>query len=199
LTRLSGASQYLLTPLGFLAVNQGVLTALGSKQNINFTDPTKGDWLAFKAGGLEWSLPGLHSEIKTLGKILATSLMNDKEFNRKYPKQNKQAILAEILGQYALGKAHPTIGLAKEVLTGTVFPNRPVPWSSEPGTAKMPRMSWPEYAGKHMPIPLTGPIGYVFDQMRKNGASTSDALSIIRGLIAYGLTDPKGLTVGPQV
>jgi hypothetical protein len=46
LVRLSGATQYLLTGLGFLAVNQGLNAALGTKQAVNFTDPTKSDYLA---------------------------------------------------------------------------------------------------------------------------------------------------------
>src|SRR5262249_52481733 len=62
-TRLSGATQYLGSALGLLAVNQGLLSVLGQKQQINFTDPNKSDWLAFKVGGLEFSIPGMHSEI----------------------------------------------------------------------------------------------------------------------------------------
>ena len=42
--RLSGAVQYAATRLGFLAANQGVLMALGSKQKVNLTNPTKSDW-----------------------------------------------------------------------------------------------------------------------------------------------------------
>jgi hypothetical protein len=190
LTRLSGLAQYVGTGLGFLAVNQGVLMATGQKQNINFTDPTKGDFLAFKAGGLEWSLPGLHSEIKTLGKILATSLMGDKDFNKRFPKQNKQAILAEIFGQYALGKAHPAVQLGKEILTAQDYFGRPMPWSASPGTAYKPRYGSLEWAVTHGPIPLTEPIRYVYDQLRKGGASALDALSIVKGVIltAVGAT-----------
>ena len=34
---------------------QGVLSAIGSKQNINFTDPMKADFLKFKAAGMTLS------------------------------------------------------------------------------------------------------------------------------------------------
>jgi hypothetical protein len=51
--------QYLGTGLGLLAVNQGGCYGHESeKDKINFTDPMKSDFLAFKAGGLEWSIPG---------------------------------------------------------------------------------------------------------------------------------------------
>ena len=81
-TQFSGATQYLGTGLGMLAANQGVLWATGQKDKINLTDPTKADFLSFKGNGLEWSIPGMHSEIKTLGKILAISFADSKSVNK---------------------------------------------------------------------------------------------------------------------
>jgi len=197
LTRLSGLGQYVGAGLGMLAVNQGVLWATGQKQNVNFTDPTKGDWLAFKGGGLEWSAPGLHTELRTLGKIMAVSLMDDKDFQKKFPRQNKQAILAEIVGQYGLGKAHPAIQLGKEVLTGQDYFGRPMPWSPSKGSAFAPKYGWMEYALSHGPIPFTEPIKYTYDQLRKGGASALDALAIIKGAIITGV-GATGVHIGPD-
>jgi hypothetical protein len=36
------------------------------------------------------------------------------------------------------------------------------------------------------PIPLAGPIGYVYDHLKKNGASSMDASAIVKGLIIFG-------------
>lgn len=188
-TRLSGAAQYTGSLLGFLAVNQGLNMALGSKQQVNFTDPTKSDWLQFKAGGLEGYFPGLHSEIRTLGQILATSWMSKKQLRG----ESRQAHLGDIVGQYAMGKVTPSISLAKDVLTGQNWSGRPLPWSSDPGKPDKPgklptsRMSWGEYAGTMGPIPLQGPVGYVYDKMRQGGASAMDTTAIIKGLIISGL------------
>jgi hypothetical protein len=188
-TRLSGAAQYTTSLLGFLAVNQGLNMALGSKQQVNFTDPTKSDFLQFKLGGMEGYLPGLHSEIRTLGKMLATSWMSKKELRG----ESRQTHLGNIFGQYAFGKLTPSLSLGKDVLTGQDWSGRPLPWSSDPGKPDKPgklptsRMSWGEYAATMGPIPLQGPIGYFYDQMRQKGASALDATTITKGLIIGGL------------
>jgi hypothetical protein len=200
-TRLSGASQYAGMLIGSLAVNQGLLWALGSKQQINYTNPTKGDYLAFKLGGLETYFPGMHSEIKTLGQILATAFMNPRDPNlNKYQAnfivKHKPEEIAKILGQYGLNRATPAIQIAKEAVTGQNWMGRPLPWSSEPGqvikkTGKIKpgteRMSWGEYALAHGPIPLSGPAAYVYDKLRQGGASALNSTAIIRGLIISGL------------
>jgi hypothetical protein len=193
-TRFSGSAQYAASMLGFLAVNQGLILATRNKDQkdqkdlINFTNPNKSDWLAFKAGGIEWSMPGMHSEIKTIGQILATSFMNNKELHG----QSRASHLGEILGQYALGRANPAIGVGKEILIGQNFIGRPLPWNPQPGTLKRPKMGWWEYGLSHGPIPLTGPIGYFYDQMRAKEADPSYSINVIKGLI-LGSIDLTGI------
>ena len=189
-TRLSGATQYATSLLGFLAANQGLNMALGTGQNVNFNDPTKSDWLQFKMGGMEGYLPGLHSELRTLGQILATSWATPKQLRG----QTKEQALGGIVGQYILGKATPAIGLGQQLLMGQNWQGRPMPWSSSPGTINKktgaitkPRLSWGEFAGSMAPIPLQGPIGYVYDKLKQGGASALDATAIIKGLIISGL------------
>ena len=185
-TRLSGATQYLVTGLGFLAVNQGLLSALGIRKKddqINWTDPMKSDFLAFKLGGIEGYVPGLHTEIRTLAKILATAFMSRKELRG----ESRQSKLGEIVWQYGAGKLTPAIQRGLEVGLGQDYRGRPVPWSSDQGTPKEPRLSWGEYLGSIGPIPLEGPIGYVYDHLKKSGASSMDAATITKGLIITGL------------
>jgi hypothetical protein len=200
-TRLSGATQYLGTGLGLLAANQGVLWATGQKDKdgknvqINFTNPMKGDFLAFKGGGLEWSIPGMHSEIRALGKILAVSFENSKEVNPR--NESKTALIAQELGNYALGKANPAIGVGKELLTGQDYRGKPLPWvppkptksakTGKPLKPGLPPYGWSEYLLSHGPIPLQGPIRYVYDQLRAKGASAMDASAVIKGLIMTGV------------
>ena len=69
-----------------------------------------------------------------------------------------------------------------------------MPWSSEKGTPSKPKMDWPEYAASIGPIPLEGPIRYVYDKMRQGGASALDAVTIIKGLI-IGAMGGTGLHV----
>lgn len=181
-TRLSGATQYLLTGLGFLAVNQGVLQALGSKDKVNLTDPTKGDWLSFKGGGVTGYVPGMHTEIRTLAKIVATAYMSRKQMRG----ESKFGATAKILGQYGMGKLEPGIQRGLEIGLGQNWLGRPLPWSKDKGTPRKPRLSYGEYAASVGPISLEGPIGYVYDQLKKNGASATDAHAIMKGLIIFG-------------
>lgn len=187
-TRLSGATQYLGSYLGMLAVNQGVLAATGQKdQKINFTDPTKSDWLAFKGNGMEWSIPGLHSELRTLGKILAVTFADSKEVNKTSRGKGKHAMIAETLGKYAMGKFNPAIGLGIETAIGHDFLGRPLPWVHEKPSPTHPAYSWHEYLLSHGPIPLQGPIRYFYDQLRLKGSSALDAVAITKAIIIGGV------------
>jgi hypothetical protein len=183
--RLSGAVQYLATGLGFLAVNYGANKALGTKDkdNVNLTDPTRSDWMAFKTAGIEGYFPGLHTELRTVGKILATAFMSNKEL-RGESRQNK---LAEDLGQYGTAKFTPAISKSIEIGYGQNWQGRPLPWNNQKTSASKPQLSWGEYAASIGPIPLQGPIGYFYDHMKKSGASPMDAMTITKGLIISGL------------
>lgn len=196
-TRFSGAVQMAGTMLGGLIVNQGLIMATGSKDpkdQINFFDPNKSDWLAFKANGVEFSMPGMHSEIRTIGEVLKTAYisatMTEGEAKKVLFGEGPQAHLRDILGGYALGKLTPTLKLGQEVLMQKAFPEKPLPWSSDPGTAKNPRMDAIQYTISHSPIPLVGPISYFYDQLKNAGASSFDASSIIKGLIISALSVP---------
>lgn len=181
-TRLSGATQYLATTLGFLAANQGLLIALGSNDKVNWTDPDKGDYFAFKGAGMNAYIPGIHTELRTLAKIVAVAYKSKKELRG----ENKFAATAKVVGQYGMGKLEPGIQRGLEIGLGQNWRGRPLPWSAESGTEKQPKMSYGEYAASVGPIPLEGPIGFVYDHLRKNGASGTDANAIVKGLIIAG-------------
>jgi hypothetical protein len=188
-TRLSGMTQYALTGLGFLIANQGLLQALGSKQQINLTDPNKADWLKFKGLGVDVGLPGLHSELRTIAQILAIPFMDIAAVRKASygTARSKEEYLQQLASAYAFGKATPTIGLGKEIFTGEAFPRRPVPWSAEKGTPSQPRMGWAEYGLSHAPILATTPARYFFDQLRKGGMNSFDATAIMKGLIVSAI------------
>ena len=197
-TRLSGLAQYFGMLSGTLAMNYGINNAMGKKdkENVNFTDPTKGDFLAFKVGGMEFSIPGLHSEVKALGKILATSYAAYKWADPKYKAHQKALGVKppfpppdpiEAVTQYGLSKANPAISLAAEILRGKDFIGKPVPWSPDPGKPSWPRLDWWQYMITKTPIPLSGPIRYFYDQMKEKGASATDATAITKALIMFGV------------
>jgi hypothetical protein len=199
--RLSRATQYLGVLAGSLGVNWGLNKAQGVKdeENVNWSDPTKADYLSFKTGGLEWSVPGLHTEIKFLANVLAIAFQqfhSQKQINKESRGFGQWGELRESLGQYALNKLAPGGQIIGEIATGHTSQGRPLPlpWVDQKGTTYSPGFGgipglhgWDEYASTHIPIPLTGPIKYVYDQFRANGASALDTISIIRGLTMAGM------------
>jgi hypothetical protein len=185
-TRLSGATQFLATNLGFLAANQGLLYALGSKEEVNYKNPMKGDWMAFKGEHMHGYVPGLHTEIRTLAKFLAVSFASKKELRG----ESRFSGAAKIVGQYGMAKLTPSIQRPLEIGFGQDWLGRPLPWSAEEGTERQPKLTYGEYAGDIGPIPLSGPIGYVYDQLQKTGMNKGDSLATVKALITEGLSDP---------
>ena len=143
--------------------------------------------MKFKGLGLEGSLGGMDTETHAMAKFLAYSFMTEKQLKKVYPfGTDKLAHLWSVPQQWAQGKTAPTIQRGMEFAAGTNWEGRPMPWSTDPGTAKKPRMSWGEYAGSIGPIPLSGAIKSLYDETRKRGASPSEASSIIKALIIAG-------------
>jgi hypothetical protein len=132
---------------------------------------------------MEGYVPGLHSEIKVLSKILSIAWMSRKQ-TRGYSRDEQSSTF---LGEYASSKFAPSIGLVKELGFGQNWRGQPVPWSSDRGTKKNQKLTWGEFAGEHAPIPLEGPIGYFYKHLKENGASSMDAMTITKGLIMMGV------------
>jgi hypothetical protein len=203
--RLQGAVISALTYTGMLWANQGLLAATGQKDQINWNDPSKSDWLGFKGWGFRFSLPGaMHSEINLIGQIIAAQSMKPADLAKvgimvprgKIDTGRLMALREEFtwrqLREYAENKATPVYGLGKELLFGHEFTGRPLPWSSDKGTPKKPPVSWGEYGWSHAPIPLSGAAKYVYDQLRKAGSSVTDASMWIRAAIISGMASTVG-------
>lgn len=204
--RLQGAVTAALTYTGMLAANQALLAATGQKDQINWSDPSKSDWLGFKGFGFRWGLPGaMHAEINLIGQIIAAQSIKPEDLASvgipvphgkiaadKLLSLRELYVARQLLG-YARSKATPVIGLEEELRTGHDFLGRPLPWSSDKGTPKKPPVSWGEYAWSHAPIPLSGAAKYVYEQLRKAGASVTDASMWIRAAMIGGISSTTGV------
>ncbi len=139
-------------------------------------------------------VPGMHTEIRTLAKILYLWHTEAKVIGKKGGEINNPELhgdsrysrLTDIAKEYAMAKLEPGIQRGIEGISGQNFMGRPLPWTKDQGTEKKPKVSYGEYAASVGPIPLSGPIGYVYDQLKKNGASSMDATKIVKGLIIFG-------------
>ena len=203
--RLRGGMTAVTTYMGMLLANQAMLAATGQKDQINWNDPKEADWLAFKWGGMRWGLPGaMHAEIKLIGQILAAQSMKPEDLAKVGIKGTKGATGGKLVslreeyerrqaGEYLMNKATPAIKLEEELRTGYDWEKRPLPWSSDKGEPKKPRMSWGEYAWSKAPIPLSAAAGFVYDQLRKAGASVTDASMWMRAVMVGGVSGTTGV------
>lgn len=208
--RLRGAVTAALTYSGMLAANQQLLAATGQKDQINWNDPSKSDWLAFKGWGFRFGLPGaMHSEIALIGQILASQSLSEEQLAAQGMKVGRgklspsqlASLRQEYVGRQIIGyfekKATPVYQLGKELVTGHEFTGRPLPWATEKQTPKEalkhPRVSWGEYAWSHAPIPLSGAAKYVYEELRKAGASVTDASMWMRAAMVGGMSATTGI------
>lgn len=186
--RLSGSLQYLGTYLGFLMANQALLKAFGSKEKVNLFHPwSENDWMAFKTGdGLAFGIPGMMSELKTLGKLITIPFMSRKDLHG----QTKMGAVGETAWRYGTAKLTPSIRVPTEAALGEDWRGRPLPWSSDPGTKNNPRLSWPEYATALGPIPTTGGAGFIAQKLHEGGMSEANTKNLMRALEISGFGLP---------
>jgi hypothetical protein len=145
-----------------LGLNQLILTAAGSNAQINFTDPKKHDWLAFKTG--DGSFNPLHPFI-ALGRLTAkithdlfsdyAPLIFGKKTNlEKVPGNNIKLALHDI-GDYAFGKLSPIARQAAVLVNQRDFVGNAVPWSSVAPLRGKEKLTWPQYVAEmYSPIPF---------------------------------------------
>lgn len=188
---------------GTLAMNQAFLKMAGSDQNINVTDPTKPDFMQFKAAGFR---VGVLSPIIGIFRLFA-NLMHDAAGERtKFEKlTTRQRSIGEHLFEYARGKASPIASFGLEAATAqSTYPARPLsflPWSE--GLTRRQRLAGvepyelPEYAAETFaPIPLEEAIRETWGEM---GVGKDDQNKWLRALIVAGTMSATGARVAKDI
>ena len=120
-----------------LAMNQGLLSATGSDQKINFTNPRKSDFLSFKVAGHNFGVIGpmlgmvrlfanlVHASTGTRGQVESLS--------------TRSAEFGEEGASYLRGKLSPFAGFGMDVLSQSDFQGRPLPFSNDKTPAYLRR------------------------------------------------------------
>ena len=128
-------------------------TGVKDEDNVNLTDPSKADFLSFKTGGLEWSIPGMHTELKFLANVIAISAQqfwSQKDINKKSRGQGQWGELQKSAGQWALNKLVPGGQIIGELAFGHNWQGRPLPepWVDQTGTKyAQPYGAFPQLKG----------------------------------------------------
>lgn len=185
------------TMFGLLALNQGILSATGSKQKINVTDPMKSDFLKFKIAGMDVSYG---NPMITMARLpIRLNALREKGGKGKlahliYPDES----MSSEAFKYARTQLSPFAGLVADVAFKGDYENRPLP--KMPGSGPrlpMPRRlavrgekpyTWPEFTiDQTLPIPAEEAVRDVW----KKGLGMSDAQ-----VKAYGKAFAKALVMG---
>ena len=191
-TRLKNAVEFTSVYLGALGLNAGLLAATGSNQKINFTDPTKSDWLKFKAHGKTITADGgLLDPVRLIGQVVYGDLIKPRTAQERYQKGSRFESAVKDLGKYARSKFNPSFGLVVDSATGQDYSGRALPFSKEPSKYKsQKKYTWGEWILSHGPIPIGSGTRVAYDEMQKRGLSKPDAAALLEGAAAasVGLT-----------
>lgn len=172
--RLKQGGQLVGTYLGMLGVNYGINSALGDEDNVNFTDPIRGDFMLFKFKG------------RTIGLDRQTHIINflARELQATYKEATKTP--AEIAGQYVQGKLSPFYSLGSDAIRGKDFIGRPMPWVADDRKQeqkeKYPQYTLGELLTEHGPIPFADGARAMYDSMRHAGAGESQSKAIMEAV-----------------
>jgi hypothetical protein len=127
------------TMYGLLKLNQGVINATGSDQQINFTNPFRSDFLKFKAAGMDFSYGNAMVSMARLPVSLWVGIENEGKLNKLiYEDENT----AETLWDFTRSQASPFASLALDLAIGRDYQERPLPragFGFLPGKWNMPK------------------------------------------------------------
>jgi hypothetical protein len=182
-TRLKHAAEFGAFYFAALLANQGINQALGTGQKVNLTDPTKSDWLKFKAAHYTIALDGgLLAPVRFLGHVIAGDLLA-RRTKMQLLKGSRFQAATTTAGQYARGKFSPTASILTDVATRADYAGRPLPFTTEaPQHKNQTRYTLGEYLWSHGPIPLTGAAEIVYNALRQQGMSGLQASTFIKAL-----------------
>lgn len=146
--------------LGALGVNQALLSASGSDDKINFTNPRSGDWLSFKGFGHNVGVVGpMISSVRFLQNIAHDFWGERSKLEKIQSTRGSEAGTRAF--EYLRGKLSPFAGVALDVASQSDAVGRPLPFSNDPLSYRAKNLgakdkySYQEYASKKLlPIPL---------------------------------------------
>lgn len=113
------------TLLTLLAANQGMLSAVGSKQKINVTDPFRSDFMKFKVAGMDFAYGNAMVSMGRLPISLFRTATTSKGKLAKlvYPDEN----VYSTVGKYVRSQMSPFAGTTTSLLFGSDYAERPLP------------------------------------------------------------------------
>ncbi len=151
------------TYFGALAINQGFLSATGSNQKINWTNPLRGDWLSFKIAGHNLGIVSpMIGAVRFLVNIAHDSRGKRTNFEKLQSSRAEEA--GKDAWDYGRMKLSPFSKVATDVTFQSDYAERQLPFSDEKNPKYLRKQgikpyTYTEYVGEtFLPIPLEDAI-----------------------------------------
>lgn len=186
------AAQLTATYLTALAANSGLLSATGSKQKVNYTDPTKSDFLKFKFGDnhtLDVS-GGMLSTFDFLAGMIGAATESKKDLPRG---KQRSDVMAGNVWKYGTGKLSPFAGTVKDFATQKDFSGNTMPFSNDKPSNGGHKLTWVEYL-KDEQTPI--PVAEYFKTLKEKGVNESQMSAIGKAILAAGVVGGTGAHIG---
>lgn len=186
------------TYLGGLAVNQALLYATGSNQSVNFTDPTKKDWLKFKVDDKNIDLSGgIIPTVQFVGHLLYLPFESRQELGTK-EHRNRIDAFGKTGSDYVLGKASPFISTGKDIVTAHDYMGNTMPWSDDkPKNKYAHKLTWKEYIfTEQAPIPMAEGAKDIYKSMQDKGMAEAQINDVLTGIMKGVITGATGVKLG---
>lgn len=186
------AAQLAATYMTALAANSGLLAVTGSKQKVNYTDPTKSDFLKFKFGNdktLDVS-GGMLSTFDFIAGMIGAATLPKNDLPRG---EQRSDVMAKDVWRYGTGKLSPFAGTAKDFATQKDFSGNTMPFSSDKPSKGGHKLTWTEYVeNEQTPIP----VAEFIKTLHEKGVNESQTSAIIKAAIAATVVGGTGAHIG---
>lgn len=189
------------TYMGALAINQAILSASNSDDKINFTDPSKADWLSFKVAGHNVGIVG-----PLLGSIRYLVNLEQAAFGARSKLEKASSSradkMAEVTGKYLRKKLSPFGALTTDVVTQSDFQKRPLPFSRDQIPTYLRRegikpLGYGEYITQTLlPIPAEDAVREVW---KNQGMSESQINTYLKAIAVGAVVGGTGARVTDQI
>ncbi len=188
--RAKRAGRLVGTYMAALMVNQILLKATGQEDEINFLDPRRGDWLAFKQGGYAISpLGGVLGPLRLLFGLGVIAFHTPTK-QEEILKGSRKRQTADFLFNWGIGKLNPNIGIPLELGFRHDYEGNPLPHATDAELHGKERIDWWTYASEHLMIPVADLTEAVRDGMKEKGLG-----DILPGLVMHSIGTLIGMRI----
>ncbi len=190
------AAEKITTYMALLGANSAALSLFGSNQSINYTDPTKSDWLKFKMGGKTLDATGgIEATMRFIGSLIneaKTAYTGTKKELREKPGDKESKSITTQL-RYKLSPFGSTVA---DLFTGTDAMGRPLPYSNvKPRKGEEPHTVLSYVGESQLPIPIAEGIKETVESMKERGMNEYQIRDVLWGMFVGGVTGGTGAKI----